>query len=100
MSKFHKAVEIVENLGFEFVNTDKEANIIIKTPDVIIEAGKKRQYQIIRASHICEEQIRFAVFSLLELFQETEDKDFLTKHSFNKFEGKLGENDFKVKIPC
>ena len=98
MSKFHKAVEIVEKLGFEFVKTDKEANIIIKTPDVIIESGSRRKYQILRVSHVCEEQIRFAVFSLLELFQETEDKDFLTKHSFERFEGKLGENSLKVKI--
>ncbi len=100
MQEFHKAVEIVEKLGFEFVKTDQEANIIIKTPDEIIPSENKRKYQILRVSHICEEQIRFAVFMLLDLFKETEDKDFLTRHSFHKFEGKLGENDFKVKIPC
>ena len=43
MSKFHKAVEIVEKLGFEFVKTDQEANIIIKTPDVIIPSENKRK---------------------------------------------------------
>ena len=45
MSKFHKAVEIVEKLGFEFVKTDQEANIIIKTPDEIIPSENKRKYQ-------------------------------------------------------
>ena len=98
MSKFHKAVEIVEKLGFEFVKTDQEANIIIKTPDIIIASENKRKYKILRVSHICEEQIRFAVFMLLDLFKEIEDKDFLTKHSFERFEGKLGENSLKVKI--
>lgn len=100
MNKFHKAVDIVEKLGFEFVATDQEANIIIKTPDVIIKSKNKRKYKIIRVSHVCEEQIRFAVFMLLDLFKETEDKDFLTKYSFSKFDGKLGLNDFKVRIPC
>ena len=46
MSKFHKAVEIVEKLGFEFVKTDQEANIIIKTPDIIIASENKRKYKI------------------------------------------------------
>ena len=100
MNKFNEAVEIIDKLGFEFVKTDQEANIIIKTPDIIIASENKRKYKILRVSHICEEQIRFAVFMLLDLFKEIEDKDFLTKHSFHKFEGKLGENEFKVKIPC
>ena len=98
MQEFHKAASVLENLGFEFVDTDLEANIIIKTQEELV--GNKLKYKIIRARHICDEQIRFAVFSLLELFKESEDKEFLTKHSFDRFEGKLGENSFKVKIQC
>ena len=96
MQEFHKAISTLENLGFEFVDTDLEANIIIKTKEELV--GNKLKYKIVRASHICEEQIRFAVFKLLDVFEETEDKEFLTNHSFDRFEGQLGENSFKVKI--
>lgn len=98
MNKFNKSIEIVKNFGFEFVKTDQEANIIIKTPEKYIEAEDKIKYRIIRVSHICEKQIRLAVFQLLDLFEEVEDKEFLTKHFFSFYEGKLGENEFVVKI--
>lgn len=101
MSNWDKTISILERNGFDFVVDDSQANIIIKTPQEFFqrENGKlSARYKVIRASHICEEQIRLTVFSLIDLFKEVEDKQFLKKHHFEKFEGKLGENDFRVRI--
>ena len=101
MQEFHKAVEILEKYEFEFVDVSQvaSANIIIKSPEILShENGKKvsAKYQIVRAKHICDTQIKLAVIELLKSFEETEDLEFVTKHDYDYFQGKLGENDLRV----
>ena len=101
MKKFHKAEKKKKKYEFEFVNVDQvaSANIIIKSSEILShENGKKvsAKYQIVRAKHICDAQIKLAVIELLKDFEEDEDLDFVTKHDYDYFQGKLGENDLRV----
>lgn len=95
MNKFNRAIKILDDYGFNFTDSDREANIIIKTPQEIV--GDKAIYKIIRASHTCKTQIQFVTLTLLDLFEEKEDREFLQKFNFETFEGKLGGNEFLVR---
>ena len=101
MNKFHKAISILENYGFNFVDNESEANIVIKTPGEIvkIEGGKiVQRYKVVRANHHCKTQIELVSYTLLDLFEATEDRAFIEKFGFGNYDGKLGENDFRVRI--
>lgn len=101
MTKFDIAKTIFKNYGFNFVKTDKEANIIIKSPSTsfVDENGKKfEKYKIIRAAHTCRTQIQLVTLTLLRLFNEHEDAEFIEKFGHGNYEGVLGENKFWVKI--
>lgn len=101
MNKFHKAISILENYGFNFVDNESEANIIIKTPreTVKVEGGKMVQkYKVIRATHHCKTQIELVSYTLLDLFDAKEDREFIEKFGFGNYDGKLGENDFHVRL--
>ena len=95
MNKLSKAIKILNDYGFNFTDSEREANIIIRTPQEIV--GNKAIYKIIRASHNCKTQIQFVSLTLLDLFEEKEDRKFLERFNFESFEGKLGENDFLVR---
>lgn len=100
MSKFRELKKIFINYGFTLVDTDSEANIIIKSPSIIFkdETGKEfEKYQIIRAAHKCKTQIRLITMTLLRLFGEHEDIDFINTFGCDDFEGELGENKFWVQ---
>ncbi len=100
MQEFHKAVEILEKYEFEFVDVSQvaSANIIIKSPEILSHDAKKlsAKYKIVRAKHICDAQIKLAVIELLKSFEETDDLEFVTKHDYDYFQGKLRENDLRV----
>jgi len=101
MNKFHKAINILENYGFNFVDNESEANIVIKTPGEIVKVNNgemKQRYKIIRASHHCKTQIELVTLTLLDLFEAHEDREFIERFGFGNYEGKLGENDFKVRV--
>ena len=101
MNKFHKAISILENYGFNFVDNESEANIIIKTPGEVVKLENDKavqRYKVIRATHHCKTQIELVSYTLLDLFDATEDRAFIEKFGFGNYDGKLGENDFHVRL--
>lgn len=100
MNKLNKAIKILETYGFEFVDDEKQANIIIKTKPEIKD--NKAFYKVIKAVNSCRTQVELVTLTLLDLFDEKEDRKFIAKYGLYKkgnlfYKGKLGENDFLVK---
>ena len=57
-----------------------------------------QKYKVVRATHHCKTQIELVLYTLLDLFDAREDRAFIEKFGFGNYDGKLGENDFRVRI--
>ena len=61
MNKLNKAIKILETYGFEFVDDEKQANIVIKTKPEIKD--NKAFYKVIKAVNSCRTQIELVTLT-------------------------------------